>query len=176
MALVDLKTYIPESKAVYDMRYGTDNNILGKVLQPDYPTQIDEAVADRLVLISNDLAKKSLVLVFWDLWRPRDVHRQLLDFNDDPMSVNPNSPHLYGAAVDGTLAVAGSLELLDMGTEYDDFTKKAWPGYPDLTQTQRQNRDLHTEVFARYGFSQWPTEWFHMTFDKLAEEPQKTIS
>ena len=51
-----------------------------------------------------------------------------------------------------------------MGTEYDDFTEKANPSYPNLPDNVKSNRKMLAEMMTKRGFTQFKTEWWHFDF------------
>jgi D-alanyl-D-alanine dipeptidase len=77
------------------------------------------------------------------------------------------SVHNYGAAVDLTICKANK-KALDMGAEYDDIRKIAYPSLEseflatgEITQQQIDNRKLLRRALKSQGFSNIPTEWWH---------------
>jgi D-alanyl-D-alanine dipeptidase len=77
------------------------------------------------------------------------------------------SVHNYGAALDITIC-DGKKRALDMGANYDDLRKIAYPSLEaqflangELTQGQVENRRLLRAVLASQGFRNIPTEWWH---------------
>lgn len=77
------------------------------------------------------------------------------------------SPHATGGAVDLTLCKDG--QLLDMGTDFDDFTdlahtaalERACP--PELEEA-RQNRRLLFHLMASVGLVNYECEWWHYAY------------
>ena len=55
-----------------------------------------------------------------------------------------------------------------MGTSWDYFSIKSWPGNLALSQQQRANRMLLQQVMVKHGFKFLPEEWWHFT---LVDEP-----
>ncbi|MBU2508520.1 MAG: M15 family metallopeptidase, partial [Bacteroidetes bacterium] len=102
----------------------------------------------------------------FDGYRPLSVQKIMWEvFPDDRYVANPatGSMHNRGAAVDITLI--DSLETdLDMGTEYDDFTKKAHYECSELSAEVKANRKLLRDVMIKFGFEPIETEWWHFDF------------
>lgn len=142
------------------------------------------------------LLPKNMELVVWDGWRPLATQQALFDmFKSQIHSATPNlseeellkrtsvyvslpssdrkkpSPHNTGGAVDLTIAYRGG-DLLELGTEFDDFTEKARTAYfemdsSDLTEneiTWRDNRRLLYAIMIEAGFTNYPEEWWHFDY------------
>lgn len=77
------------------------------------------------------------------------------------------SPRANHADAASTMACAPGQpadKSLDMGTGFDCFDPKANTDAPGLTAEQRRNRDLLLEVMGRHGFTNYPKEFWHYTF------------
>ncbi|XP_062511192.1 D-alanyl-D-alanine dipeptidase-like [Corticium candelabrum] len=57
---------------------------------------------------------------------------------------------------------------IDMGTGFDCFDSRAHTDNTLITQQQRKNRQLLHDVLQRYGFYNYPLEWWHFS---LQDEP-----
>ena len=75
------------------------------------------------------LRKHGEVLVFWDCYRPHDVQVRMFQAVPDPNWVARPSDyarsHESGRSVDVTLADGHYGWLVDMGTDFDDFSPRA---------------------------------------------------
>jgi D-alanyl-D-alanine dipeptidase len=78
------------------------------------------------------------------------------------------SSHSRGSTVDLTLVDAGSGVELDMGTPFDFFDPRSWPGNRDVNAVQRAHRQLLRSVMHKHGFVGVAEEWWHFT---LRDEP-----
>ena len=174
--LVDIQTIIPG--LLIDVRYSSNNNFMEQdvyghlnriYLQPDIA---DDLLKCQLKLKEID---STLTLLVFDGVRPRSVQQIMWDVLDMPINEktkfvsNPKngSVHNYGAAVDLTIAHEDGTPL-DMGAEYDDIRKIAYPRYEKayldsgmLTTTHIENRDLLRSVMRAGGFWGIQTEWWH---------------
>ena len=164
--LVDLTGLIPD--AILDIRYATTNNFTGRKLYEEAYAQLESKAAEHLVEAADSLRAAGVRLVIWDSYRSPEVQQQLRAVNDDEQYVLEDSMHCQGLAIDVTLARTSTGELLDMGTDYDEFSPKAHADATELTQEQVANRRLLSDTMAAHGFKQWPYEWWH--FDFVAEE------
>ncbi|WP_431239421.1 M15 family metallopeptidase [Mycolicibacterium aichiense] len=123
---VDVRTVVPD--AVVDLRYATPNNFVGVPLYPaDARCLVHNSMAPGLAKAADDLRAQGDVLVFWDCYRPHDVQVRMFDAVPNPAWVAKPGPyarsHEAGRSVDVTIAERG--RLVDMGTDFDDFSPRA---------------------------------------------------
>jgi D-alanyl-D-alanine dipeptidase len=170
LQLVELQPLL--TNAIFDPRYATTNNVTGAALQEDAVARLQPAAAEQLAKAAEYFGDYAMRVVIWDAYRPVEVQEKLLAFNDDDKYVlDPNiSKHPLGLALDITLAYKDG-ELLDMGTDFDDFSPKAHLDTEDLTYEQRSNRSFLAEGMEKFGFSQWPYEWWHFDFEGVPATP-----
>ncbi len=98
-----------------------------------------------------------------------DICAKVMEFwatpNDDPTAP---PPHTTGAAVDVTL-MDDQGQPIDMGTDIDDLTEKAYPSYfQDLDAEIHTNRTLLNDVMQQSGFHRNPVEWWHFSYGDQA--------
>jgi len=75
------------------------------------------------------------------------------------------APHTTGGAVDLTLCYHG--KPVDMGTEFDDPSERAWTRYleeHDENPVARDNRRLLYQTMKRVGFESYSCEWWHFAY------------
>ena len=123
---VDVRTVVPD--AVIDLRYATAHNFVGVPLYPaDARCLVHESMAPGLAKAADELRAQGDVLVFWDCYRPHDVQVRMFDAVPNPAWVAKPGPyarsHETGRSVDVTIAERG--QLVDMGTDFDDFSARA---------------------------------------------------
>ncbi|MEE9430412.1 MAG: M15 family metallopeptidase [Melioribacteraceae bacterium] len=156
-----------DSTIVTDVRYATTNNFMGKVLYTSDKVMIRKIVADSLANANNYFKKNfNLRIKIFDGYRPLSVQKLMWEvMPDDRYVANPvkGSRHNRGAAIDITL-VDSLGNQLEMGTEYDNFTKKAHPNYKFLPKKVRANRKLLSNVIKKFGFHPITSEWWHFDF------------
>lgn len=186
--LVNIQEIITD--ILIDVRYSTENNFMGKdvyghlnriYLQPSVAEDLKKS---QLKLKEID---SSLTLLVYDGVRPRSVQQLMWDNLDMPIGEktkfvsNPKngSVHNYGAAVDLTIAHSNGIPL-DMGADYDDIRKIAYPKYEIayldsgmITAEQIANRELLRTVMKAGGFWGIQTEWWH--FNRYNREKAKTL-
>ncbi|MBQ2990109.1 MAG: M15 family metallopeptidase [Clostridia bacterium] len=79
------------------------------------------------------------------------------------------SGHSRGLTVDLTLTDAQGKEI-DMGGEFDWFSRISSHDYKNLTDEQRANRQLLRSVMLASGFDDYSEEWWHYTF--ICDDPK----
>jgi len=163
--LVDVRPLIAE--AIFDLRYTTDRNVLGRPLHHDPRVLLRSDAAQALTEAARLFKEQSLRVVIWDAYRTPEVQLMLQAFNSDPRYVlGPDSSnHPKGLAVDMTLADRAGQQL-DMGTDFDDFSSKAHVDTDLINSEQKSNRQLMADVMTGVGFRQLPTEWWHFDYQK----------
>lgn len=156
-----------DSTIISDVKYATKNNFTGKVLYPTDKVYLRKLVAEKLSQVQKYLVEKyNLRLKVFDGYRPLSVQRKLWEIMPDENFVaNPakGSRHNRGAAVDLTLIDSTGNEL-EMGTPYDDFTKKAYRDYTDFPDNIKNNRKILEEAMVRFGFEPLRSEWWHFDY------------
>lgn len=171
LELVDVTTLDPEF--VLDVRYATENNFTGKaVYTPDEARcLLRRPVAEALVAAHADLKGMGYRLKIFDCFRPIAVQQRLFEVFPDPDYVAQpeydvdgvpvrGSKHNRGAAVDLTL-IHKDGSYVDMPTDYDDFSERAHPDDPMMSDAHRANVQLLAQAMTRHGFTPIRTEWWH---------------
>jgi len=162
-AMVDLKKTIPGLQM--DLRYaGTNNFMHQKLYQPTKTTYLRKSAADSLVTIQKELNEKGLGLKVFDAYRPYAVTEKLWEpVKDDRYAADPKkgSGHNRGIAVDLTIIQLTTMEELDMGTGFDNFSDTAHHSFLALPSPVLQNRLLLRSVMEKHGFKALESEWWH---------------
>jgi D-alanyl-D-alanine dipeptidase len=163
--LVDVLSVVPD--AMIDLRYATADNFVGAPLYPaDARCLVHDSLASGLAAAANVFRGRGLRMVFWDCYRPHDVQVRMFAAVPDPNWVARPSAyarsHVAARSVDLTLADAHYGWLLDMGTEFDDFTPRAKAFATDgVSALQQSNRALLRDGMKVGGLSVYPGEWWH---------------
>jgi zinc D-Ala-D-Ala dipeptidase len=171
----DVRSVVPS--ALIDLRYATPNNFTGKPVYPaDARCLVHESMAAGLVAAQKALDPQRTVLVFWDCYRPHDAQVKLFDAVPDPAWVAKPGPyarsHETGRSVDVTLASAQDQCsparqlrdrcLVDMGTDFDDFSPRGLAFATDGVSTDAQaNRARLRDAMSAGGLSVYSGEWWH---------------
>jgi zinc D-Ala-D-Ala dipeptidase len=172
---VDVRSVVPG--ALINLRYATPNNFTGKPLYPiDARCLVHETMAAGLAAAQSALGSQGTVLVFWDCYRPHDVQVKLFDAVPNPAWVaKPGRyarSHESGRSVDVTMADTpdqcplerqlGDRCLVDMGTDFDDFSPRGPAFAVDGVSADAQaNRARLREVMSAGGLSPYSGEWWH---------------
>ena len=172
---VDVRSVVPT--ALIDLRYATANNFTGMPLYPaDARCLVHESMAPGLAAAAKALVSQGDVLVFWDCYRPHDVQVKMFNVVPNPAWVARPGPqarsHEAGRSVDVTIAsaqeqcpptrqLAGRC-LVDMGTDFDDFSARATAFATDGVSTdERANRARLRDAMSAGGLSVYSGEWWH---------------
>ncbi len=186
-SFVDAATVVPG--VIVEMRYASSHNFVGRQIDGYEAARclLTLAAAAALAEVARDLAPRGLTLKVFDCYRPvravanfvrwaraiadvagkkefyPDIDKRLL-FQDGYIA--SRSGHSRGSTVDLTLAHDG--QELDMGTPFDFFSIRSWPGSADVSAEAMANRALLADAMRRHGFRPYDREWWHFT---LAHEP-----
>lgn len=178
--LVDVRTVVPN--ALIDLRYATPNNFTRTQLYPaNARCLVHESMAPGLASAAKVLASHGNVLVFWDCYRPHDVQVKMFDIVPNPAWVakpgNFAKSHEAGRSVDVTLADQSQQCprcLVDMGTDFDDFSPHATAFATDgVSPAQQTNRTRLRDAMSAGGLSVYSGEWWH--FDGPGSGTQRPI-
>jgi D-alanyl-D-alanine dipeptidase len=126
-------------------------------------------MAPGLAAAAKALAAQGDVLVFWDCYRPHDVQVRMFDVVPNPAWVaKPGSyarSHESGRSVDVTLADAAQQCprcLIDMGTDFDDFSPRATAFATDgVSGDEQANRARLRNAMSAGGLPVYSGEWWH---------------
>ena len=177
---VDVRSVVPN--ALIDLRYATTNNFTHVQLYPaDARCLVHESMAPALAAAAKTLASQGNVLVFWDCYRPHDVQVKMFQVVPNPAWVAKPGPyaksHEAGRSVDVTLADPAMKCphcLVDMGTDFDDFSPRATALATDgVSAAAQANRARLREAMSAGGLSVYSGEWWH--FDGPGAGTQRPI-
>lgn len=88
------------------------------------------------------------------------------DFVSDPDIKLP--PHVCAAAVDVDVIDTETGELLDFGSKMNDDTNQSFLYYPNLTDEQKNNRQILLRAMLGAGFASCMSEWWHFSYGDQA--------
>jgi zinc D-Ala-D-Ala dipeptidase len=187
-AFVDAAAVVPG--LIVEARYAGSHNFVGRPIDGYEAPRclLTRPAADALAQVAGDLAPRGLVIKVFDCYRPvravANFVRWARDLDDavgkeefypdvDKRTlfaagyISPRSGHSRGSTIDLTLARADGREL-DMGTPFDFFSPKSWPGDASVSRAAMANRSELTNAMRRRGFRPYEKEWWHFT---LSHEP-----
>jgi D-alanyl-D-alanine dipeptidase len=163
--------------AITDLRYATPDNFVGTALYPaDARCLVHESLAPGLAKAADALRSKGNVLVFWDCYRPHEVQVRMFEAVPNANWVaRPGRfarSHEAGRSVDVTMAHphaqcpparrVGAGCLVDMGTDFDDFSARGLAYASEGIDAQAAaNRAELREAMADGGLTVYSGEWWH---------------
>lgn len=152
-----------------DIRYATENNFVGKKVYPAARAFLQKPAAKAVANVHKKLKKQGLGLVIFDGYRPWAITKLFWEVTPEDKRkfvANPErgSKHNRGCAVDLSIFDLKTGELIDMPSEYDEFTERASPDYTGGTQQQTANRELLRKLMEDAGFTVNPNEWWHFDY------------
>jgi D-alanyl-D-alanine dipeptidase len=172
--LVELVKLDPTIKL--DIRYATKNNFVGVPFYTSARAFLQRPAAEALARAHKKLAERGYGILIYDAYRPWHVTKMFFDatpakykgFVADPAQ---GSRHNRGCAVDLTLYDLKTGAPVDMLTDHDEFTDRAYPDYLGGTSLQRWHRDLLRHTLEAEGFSVYPMEWWHFDYRDWRQYP-----
>jgi D-alanyl-D-alanine dipeptidase len=193
-AFVDAATVV--DGLVVDMRYFGSDNFIGQRIEGYEAPRclLARPAAAALAVVQRDLTAHGLGLKVFDCYRPtravahfvrwardlKDVARKAEHYPDVDKRdlfrlgyIAARSGHSRGATVDLTIvrrdgATVDDVDDVDMGTPFDFFSPKSWPGDKSVSPEAQRNRALLAGAMRRGGFTPYDKEWWHFT---LSSEP-----
>lgn len=164
-------------KYKFDLKYATADNFTGQnIYGPLTTPYINKAMSANLDKASELLQDKlpGAKLVVYDAARPLSAQQALWDIKQDASYVSKPDPNKHGGHTAGMSIDVGIVDkdgkLLDMGTAFDYFGKKAnsSPGHDqslvtagEITKEAAKNRGILRSVMMDAGFTPLSTEWWH---------------
>ena len=163
-AFVQVAAWLPDVKT--ELRYATENNFTGQVIYSFDEAWLRYGTVQKLAKAQSLLAEQGYSLLIWDAFRPTAAQWKLWEVFPDPVYVaNPEkgySSHSRGNTVDVTLVTSAG-ELVEMPTEFDDFSLLADRDYSDVPEEAAQNALLLEKIMTDCGFKPYKGEWWHFT-------------
>jgi len=164
-----------------DIRYATRNNFVGEQFYSQPRAFLQRPAAIALVRAHRALLKRGYGMLIHDAYRPWYVTRMFWDatpaeqknFVADP---SKGSRHNRGCAVDLSLYDASTGLPVEMVSGYDEFSHRAYPGYPGGTSLQRWYRRILREAMENEGFSVFIWEWWHYDYQEWRDYTIGTIT
>lgn len=186
---VYVKDIVPDLDV--ELRYFTPNNFVGKPIDGYASNRLilTEQTAMALKSVQEKLQQRNLCLKIYDGYRPQRAVNHFMEWASDLNDtinksqfypdvdkadlfkeeyIATRSGHSKGSTVDLTLIGGNTGKPLDMGSDYDFFGRQSWVDYDGITELQRKNRQVLQAVMLKFGFRNYPREWWHFT---LKNEP-----
>lgn len=162
-----------------DIRYATKNNFTKSVIYTKPKAYARKPLADALKLVQDSLSKLGLAVKVYDAYRPYAATLLFYEvYPDTNFVANPRygSRHNRGACIDLTFVEKRTGKEIPMPTSYDDFSDKANPDYAYLPDTVLKNRAFLFSIMSHFGFTHYPTEWWHFDYKDWKDYPLMDIS
>jgi len=150
------------------MVYATKENFTKQQLYPCPTCWLRKDAAIALMNAQNEAKRLNYVIVIFDCYRPYYIQKKMYNLINNPDYVaNPGkgSNHNKGCAVDVSLADSMG-NLLNMGTEFDDFTKYAHYTNTAFGSPEGANRKLLRKIMTSSGFIPYDKEWWHFNYSR----------
>ena len=184
-----IKDFVPSISV--EMRYGTNNNFTGKPI-PGYESRqavITITTASALKKVQKELNKLGLGLKIFDAYRPQKAVDYFIKWSDQPSDTimknkyYPNlkkenlfdlgyialkSGHTRGSTVDVTLLYVSGPKKgkeVDMGSVWDLFGVRSGYAYEAISNSQKENRKLLSELMITHEFLPYDKEWWHFSLN-----------
>ncbi len=177
LMLVDLEDYLDGVEL--DIKYAREDNFTGEVIYTAPKAYVRKPVAEALKQVRDSLFSLGLDFIVYDAYRPYEATVKFFEVYPDPeFLADPQygSRHNRGCAVDVTLIDGETGEKLPMPTGFDEFIEEAHPEYADLPEEVIENRDLLIGIMDHFGFSVYPTEWWHFDYHRWEDFPLMDLS
>lgn len=161
---VQVEAWLPNLRT--ELRYATENNFTGQIIYTFDDAWLRYGTVQKLAKAQKLLEEQGYSLLIWDAFRPTAAQWRLWEMYPDPVYVaNPEkgySSHSRGNTVDVTLVTSDG-ELVEMPTEFDDFSSLADRDYSDAPEEAAQNALLLESVMTDCGFKPYNGEWWHFS-------------
>ncbi len=147
-----------------DLVYATDRNFTRRQIYCHAHCYLHADAAVLLVRAVTIAALLGLRLKIFDAFRPAEAQWRLWAACPDPDYITDprrGSPHSMGVAVDVTLVDADSRAELEMGTDFDDLSRRSWHGDTVIPANAQRNRLLLLGLMTAAGFDFFRNEWWH---------------
>lgn len=173
--LVDVTKTNPN--IILDIKYATKDNFTGEAVYSKAKCYLKKEVAQALNEAAKEFEALGYKFKIWDGYRPHKIQYKFWDIVKDKyenpkiyvMPPDKGSRHNRGCAIDLTLVDKNGKEL-QMGTGFDDFSKKAHRDYKKLPKKVLDNRKLFESIMKKHGFEGVLSEWWH--YDYVGKDPK----
>jgi D-alanyl-D-alanine dipeptidase len=152
-----------------DIRYARHDNFVGRPVYPEARAFLQKPAAEAVVRVHKKLKKLGLGLMIFDGYRPWRITKLFWEVTPEDKRkfvANPQvgSRHNRGCAVDLSIYDLKTKKLVDMPSDFDEFTERASPDYAGASEIQINNRDLLRKMMEAEGFIVNKNEWWHFDY------------
>ena len=177
-----------DSTIIVDLKYNTKSNFTGKIVR-GYKSNtviLSNEASIALINAQNDFKKLGYSLIVFDAYRPQSAVDFFFEWSKDlndtinKNSYYPNinksqlfaqgyiakkSGHSRGSTVDVSLVDLSTMKQIDMGSIYDYFGIQSSTFYPNISDSQKNNRMILYNIMINNGFKNYSKEWWHFTLE-----------
>ena len=169
-----------------ELRYFSTNNFVGDTITGYKANKLilTKVTAEALKKANDELLLDNKCFLVFDGYRPQRAVNHFMawaqDLNDTINKaefypdvakkdlfkeeyIASRSGHSKGSTLDLTIIDGETNEPLDMGSNFDFFGVQSWVSYEDISEEQKANRQLLQTIMLKYGFRNYPKEWWHFT-------------
>jgi D-alanyl-D-alanine dipeptidase len=152
-----------------DIRYARHDNFVGRPVYPEARAFLQKPAAEAVVHVHKKLKKLGLGLMIFDGYRPWTITKLFWEVTPEDKRkfvANPKtgSRHNRGCAVDLSIYDLKTKRLIDMPSDFDEFTERASPDYEGGSEIQTKNRDLLRTMMEAEDFTVNKNEWWHFDY------------
>lgn len=155
---------------VFDLRYATTNNFTNTQIYLEEKVFIHKNTLKDFKCVVKKAQQQGYKIKIFDAWRPYEAQEFLFSIVNNPDFVSPPTGtcgHCRGMAIDLTLINKKTNQEVDMGTEFDDFTTKAYANANEITEEQKQNRQILQNIMQSCNYEIYNYEWWHFNHKDL---------
>ena len=152
-----------------DVRYARTDNFVGRVVYPEARAFMQRPAAEAVARVHKNLKKLGLGLMIFDGYRPWSVTKLFWEATPEDKRkfvANPanGSRHNRGCAVDLSIYDLKTGKLVEMPSDFDEFTERASPDYKGANEIETKNRDLLRKLMEAEDFTVNQNEWWHFDY------------
>ena len=162
-----------------DIRYADDSNFMGrKVVGYDAPLcWMHKDGGEKLRVLAERLEQDGFGLYIWDAYRPKRSTKDMVEWAESTGNewlleqgyLVRDSRHNRGGAVDLSLYILETRELMDMGTDWDFFGAES--NTFNISGPALDQRMLLRACMQDAGFVAYDVEWWHFELPNATELP-----
>ena len=162
-----------------DIRYADDSNFMGRKVEGyDAPLcWMHKDGAVKLEQLAERLAADGFGLHIWDAYRPRRATRDMIQWAESTGQewlieqgyLVRDSRHNRGGAIDSSLYVLETGELIDMGTDWDFFGAES--NTFQVSGLALEHRLILRSCMEEVGFVPYDVEWWHFELPNATDLP-----
>lgn len=163
--LLDVRGMIPDAQFI--ITYASDKNFLKRKIYPSAELFLRKPAAEGLVKAAEILRKQGLGLVLYDGYRPYAVTVLFYEeVGDTTFVADPRkgSKHNRGMAIDLSMYELKTGKIVEMPSEYDEASERAYHEYSGGSDVAKRNRQILRSAMEAAGFSIFKYEWWHYDF------------